>query len=215
MWVAKFRLFSEESIYGQRVKKFNVDIYGYTLSHYPFKNKMRFISSGFLQGNPANKKAFLKDIRRDKRVIKLEKRDDFIVILTEEKIERDLKPFYDPAIIKIKPVLIDNKGFEHWEVASWERSSIEKLIVVAKKRKYFELLSIKKQKLSNIYVSNIYPTLSKGQKQAMETAIKNNYYDFPRETDLRKLAKLSGVSLSTFREHLRKAEKKIMPFLMR
>ena len=42
-----------------------------------------------------------------------------------------------------------------------------------------------------------------------------DYYNFPRKTELKDMAKEAGISLSTFREHLRKAEKKIMPDVIR
>jgi len=59
------------------------------------------------------------------------------------------------------------------------------------------------------------PSLTKGQKRALEIATQNGYYDFPRKSELKNLAAEAGISLSTFREHLRKAEKKIMPDLVK
>ena len=59
------------------------------------------------------------------------------------------------------------------------------------------------------------PFLTKGQKRAIELATQRGYYNFPRKTELKHLAKEAGISLSTFREHLRKAEKKVMPDLIR
>ena len=50
------------------------------------------------------------------------------------------------------------------------------------------------------------------QKQAIELAIKNGYYNVPRKTSVEKLAKLSKLSFSTFQVHLRKAEEKLIPY---
>ncbi|MFC1774989.1 helix-turn-helix domain-containing protein [Nanoarchaeota archaeon] len=51
------------------------------------------------------------------------------------------------------------------------------------------------------------------QKRAFELAISNGYYDFPKRIDINKLAKMMGVSFSTYRAHLKKAESKLMRFV--
>jgi len=43
--------------------------------------------------------------------------------------------------------------------------------------------------------------------------VKKGYYNFPRKIDLEKLANLSKVKRQTFQENLRRAEKKLVPFL--
>jgi predicted DNA binding protein len=52
------------------------------------------------------------------------------------------------------------------------------------------------------------------QKQAMNLAIKNGYYNYPRKTNLDNLAKIAKVSKQTFQENLRKAENKLIPSLI-
>ena len=59
------------------------------------------------------------------------------------------------------------------------------------------------------------PFLSKNQRKALELAFANGYYDYPRKIELKDLAKQMNLSLSTYREHLRRAEKKVMPDLIR
>jgi len=71
------------------------------------------------------------------------------------------------------------------------------------------------EKINEIYFPQVMPFLTKGQKRALDLATQRGYYDFPRKIELKDLAKEAGISLSTFREHLRKAEKKIMPDLIR
>jgi predicted DNA binding protein len=48
----------------------------------------------------------------------------------------------------------------------------------------------------------------------LNIAIKNGYYNFPRKNDLNKLSKIAKVSKQTFQENLRKAENKLIPFLV-
>ena len=75
----------------------------------------------------------------------------------------------------------------------------------------FELLGLKNTPLQNVYFPKIMPKLTVLQKKALELAIKEGYYETPKKTNLRTLAKLSKVSLATYQKHLQKAESKIIP----
>ena len=55
------------------------------------------------------------------------------------------------------------------------------------------------------------PDLTKKQKQALELAINNGYYDYPKKITMEKLAKLMKISYSTYQQHLKTSESKIMP----
>ncbi len=44
-------------------------------------------------------------------------------------------------------------------------------------------------------------------------AVKEGYYDYPRKIYLEKLAQISRVKRQSFQENLRRAEKKLVPFL--
>ena len=72
---------------------------------------------------------------------------------------------------------------------------------------------IKSVKIDDIFIPHIYPKLSPKQKEAIELAVKNGYYEYPKKIDLEKLAKITNVKRQTFQENLRRAEKKIVPFL--
>ena len=76
-----------------------------------------------------------------------------------------------------------------------------------------EIKSIKEEKISDIFFPHIFPKLSPKQKYAIELAVKSGYYEYPRRIDLEGLAKISKVKRQTFQENLRRAEKKIVPFL--
>ena len=58
----------------------------------------------------------------------------------------------------------------------------------------------------------MHPHFTENQKQALNLAIKNGYYDYPRKISIQDLAKHLDLSFSTFHAHLRKAEQKILPF---
>ncbi len=47
--------------------------------------------------------------------------------------------------------------------------------------------------------------------EAKKPAYANNYYSYPRKISIEELAKIDKKATSTFQEHLRKAEIKILP----
>ncbi len=73
------------------------------------------------------------------------------------------------------------------------------------------MLSIKEKDFTDIFIPHIMPKITDKQKEAIELAIENGYYGFPRKTDLEKLSKIMKISRVTFQEHLRKAESKLVP----
>ena len=77
-----------------------------------------------------------------------------------------------------------------------------------------KLVRIQEIKLRDTYFTHIAPKLSPNQKEALEIAIKEGYYHYPRQIELRKLASIMKISLATYREHLRRAEEKIIPDLL-
>ena len=50
----------------------------------------------------------------------------------------------------------------------------------------------------------------KKQKTALDLAIKYGYYNYPRRIGLEELSKEMNISLSTFKQHIRVAKKKVM-----
>jgi predicted DNA binding protein len=57
------------------------------------------------------------------------------------------------------------------------------------------------------------PELTDKQYNAFKLASEQGYYEFPRKTNLHKLAELAKISRPTFEEHLRKAEIKLLRFM--
>ncbi len=209
MWVAKLRIFNEKNILIQLAKKHDVVLTGYPLSYFKEKGKIYLFVTGNIFGEDKNKRLFLQDFKKDKRIRKAEIKNDFIIAEMEQPLL--VEPFYDPEIIHLKPVFVSNTGYQDWEIASWSRDKLAKVVEVSKKIQG-KLLKLKQEKISNISVRSIFPELTAKQKKAFEIALKNGYYEFPRKTELKELAKIMKVSLSTYQAHLRKAEKKIMTF---
>ena len=136
-------------------------------------------------------------------------KDSFMISYQKQDLSN--KFLYQPGIFFIKPAIVTNKGVYVFELASWEKSKLMRLINAYKKFGV-KVHWFKKKKIVNVQVLNVYPNLTDKQLKCLQTAIDNGYYDYPRNTDLKSLAVLLNLSYSTYHFHLRVAEKKIMPF---
>ena len=154
-----------------------------------------------------NYKEFLNLLKKDKRAdyIEIEGRT-FVVV--EKRTEKEVPGMYmNPELIYIKPVYVDKGGYETWELAAIKKETLMNFV------KHFEnaqILNIQQTKLKDIYFPRLSPDLTQHQRDALELAIKEGYYHFPKKTDLNKLAAISKLCKSAYREHLKRAEMKIL-----
>jgi len=214
MWVAKLKLRDDKDVYTPLTKKFKVILLGFPVSHYIEKKKVFLIAYGILQGDEKNKKGFIKELKKDKRIKRLDVKKDFLSILASHPTSRHIEVFYNPKIIHVKPIINAKDGFEYWEIAAWEKEELMKLIKVAVKGYNGTLISINQTKLEDIFLPHIMPKITQKQKQAIQLAYEYGYYSYPRKIELKELAKRMKVSFATYQEHLRKAEIKLLPFMV-
>jgi len=216
MWVLKLKLMHDDCHIVPRCKKFNVTSYAYPTSHY--KRNLKHILTGihFLEGEEKNRKRYFTDLKKDKRLKKLEISGSiYSYELRLPKGGEQVQLYYSNALSFVKPVINRYDGFEYWEVASYEKKILIKFANEVKKHMdYFEILKFKNEKIKDIYFPNVMPSLSKQQKKAIELAYKLGYYSYPKKVELKDLAKECGISIPTFQEHLRKAEIKLLPFII-
>jgi len=209
MWVLKFKFNAEEISFGKISKELDVKFTGYPISSCQTKFNLLVNLVGTISGEEKNIKKALLLLKKSKYVSKIEIDNNFLMILLKEEIS--YSPFYKPSFIYLEPVLIE-KGIYYYNVASWNRKDIEDLLHFVEKNWKYEIFSLKKEKISNISVTNIKPNLTDKQKNAYDLAVKQGYYEYPKKTEIRKLAKITGLSSSTFQQHLRNAEKKLSSF---
>src|SRR3989338_2516170 len=212
MWVAKFKIWHKNCLLRPNCVKHQITDFVYLINSWTEKNKFYYTELHILQGKEENKRKFIRDLKKEKSINKLEQRGNYIFTLNEEPIEkRYYSPAFDPKIIQVKPVVQRVDGSEDWELACWTKETLMKIMDVP----VFdvELIYIKQTKLSDIFLPHIYPKLSPKQKEAIELAVKYDYYEFPRKIELEKLAEISGVKRQTYQENLRRAERKLVPFL--
>ncbi|MBT7902391.1 hypothetical protein HN587_00910 [Candidatus Woesearchaeota archaeon] len=215
MWVAKVKIVHKECITSQLTKKHNVTNLVYGLRTYEDKTHIYFNVIHFPRGEDKNVKAFIKEVKKDKRMVKFEESEGmFFTLFKEPKKNKHLSDFFNPKIFYLKPDINTPTGHEIFEVASWDRKELQKFVDMTKKHMQGEILKLKEEKIVDFFFPHLTAKLTNKQRTAISLANQYGYYDYPRKIDQDQLAKLMKTSKSTFQYHLRIAEKKIMPFLL-
>jgi len=209
MWIAKIKL-KHDCILGDRCKKFSVVVQSLDLNEEKKKGKVLTSSIHQLLGDVKNIQHFIHDLKKDTRTEYVEFNGQTLFLVETAK-KKPVSQF-SRKMFFVKPVVIDTHGYEHWEIASYQK---EELMIFIHQVKpivdEFELLSIKNTPLQNIYFPKVLPELTDLQKKALELAIQEGYYLAPKKITLRKLALLMKCSLATYQKHLQKAESKVIP----
>ena len=210
MWFAKLKIWHKDCIIIHRTKKFNVIVMSYPIGNFEKKDRIYFTSVNTIQGREKDKDAYIEDLSKDERIDKIERSEDMFFLLNSRKPKtKHLRGYRESQVFMVKPV-VQKGGFEYWEIASWDKEGVVDFYNYSKSIRQTELLKMKQEKLTDVYVPGIMEKLTEKQKMAIETAYSTGYYEYPKKTDLRKLAKKAGISLPTFQEHLKKAENKLI-----
>ncbi len=212
MWTAKFKIWHKNCLLRPRCVKHRVTDFVYLINSWKEKKKFYYTELHILQGSEENKRRFIRDLKKEKSIKRMEQKGNHLFSLNEEPIEKQYySPVFDPRIIQVKPVVQRTDGFEDWELACWDKETLLKIMEVP----VFDvkLIYIIQAKLRDVFMPRIYPKLAPKQREAIELAVKHGYYDYPRKIHLGELAEIAKVRRQTFQENLRRAEKKLMPFL--
>lgn len=214
MWHLKFKVKNVDSVYSYLTERFKIIDYFYPVDRFKKRNRIHILSIHILEGEEKEKNKFAKELKKNRKVENFEKNEDRIVALIKEE-EKFYELLYDPELFLPKPVVIKD-GYEYWNVCSWDRQILIKLMDElekwGKKLLDLEMQGLFKEELHDVYFPKIVPEIPERQKRAFELAVKNGYYNFPRKINLSYLAQIMNISTQTFHEHLRKAEAKLLPF---
>ncbi|MCU0861331.1 MAG: helix-turn-helix domain-containing protein [Methanomassiliicoccales archaeon] len=108
-------------------------------------------------------------------------------------------------------------GWEHYRVIAHQREQIATMMrLLNEMGARVELQSLKPLKLKGVAEdlvlasSSVLAGLTDRQVQALAQACNQGYFQEPSRTDLDSLARRAGLSRSTYAEHLRKAESKLL-----
>ncbi len=209
MWRMILKLEAKKQFLGGLSLKHKVSFYGYPLSYWKDKKNLYLVVAGIVVGEEKNKSALFAEIKKLKEILNVERSKDFAILITKQPLFSE--PVYDPRIIRPNPVQINKEGYHIWDLASFDRHVLEKVWLFAKKHLNANLLTLKEEKISNISFTRILPELTGKQKTAMEYALNNGYYNYPKKINMERLAKMMKISYSTYQAHLKKAESKIIP----
>lgn len=212
MWIMKLAIEHDCTI-GNRCKKFLCESYSTPLTQWTEKSYEYVLGQHIIQGNKID--AFVQDLKKDKRTVRLERKQSTIYLLERHKEQKIPARLYDKRLFFIKPVYVNKQGIETWEVASFDKRLLQAFFRSLSAQKGVEctLQKLASAKIKDIYFPKVMPNITAKQKRAYELAVEHGYYHFPRSIDLENLAKIMKVSISTYQEHLRKAEGKIIPSL--
>jgi len=214
MWRLILKLPSGNQFMGRMAIKHQVSLTGYPLSYYKKKDDKKFlylIAAGFMFGEEKNKRRLIKDIKNQNELVNIEINGDFIIVITKQPIFTE--PAYNQQIIRPNPIIINKNGHHIWDLASFEKKALINVLDFAEKYLNAKIIKFKEEKINNISFTKLLPELTKKQKDALENAINNGYYEYPKKVKMEALAKEMGISYSTYQAHLKKAEGKILPAL--
>lgn len=210
MWVARIKFSGKETLIGSKTPKYAVNLFGFPLSYFYEKEGIIVHITGTLLGKEENKREFVKELKKEERVINFEFNNDFFIGTIKEPLFT--KSIYNKDIIHLAPALISEEGHEIITIGCFKKEPLIKVSRILEKMREGELLSIQQKKVKSISIIKLHPDLTEKQKQAVQLAIRYGYYHSPRKIDVKSLAKLAKLSFSTFQVHLRKAEGKLIPY---
>jgi predicted DNA binding protein len=125
----------------------------------------------------------------------------------------------DPSLLLIPPIAYEN-GWEHLRLIAFKHENVKKLLSKLN-RDGFEVEIIRKKPFDGYIASSLTLTtdalfsgLTEKQVHALLTAYAQGYFRFPRGADLQTIASKEKISRTTFLEHLKKAENKIISALI-
>jgi len=201
---------SSKQLLGALAVKQKISIAGYVLSTYKDEKSLYLIGTGFIFGEEKNKKAFLRELKKQKWLVDFEFKGDFGLLIMKEPLYA--QNFWNPKVVQLSPSIINYKEKQHvWDLASFDRKALEKVLEFAEKHLGANVLRFKEEKISNVSFLKLLPELTSKQKKALEIAISHGYYSYPKKIKMEELAKKMGISYSTYQAHLKKAEGKILP----
>lgn len=115
-----------------------------------------------------------------------------------------------------QPPTVHRHGWEHYTVLAFDGGDVRGLLRDLEADRDIDVLSktsIEEQPLPHSMlapIDQLFDGVTDRQLAALRLALDRGYYEQPRRTSLRELAEQTVVARSTYEEHLRKAENKLL-----
>jgi predicted DNA binding protein len=215
MWTLKMKFWHEGSAVIPLAQKYGLTILCFPLNRFSKGRTIFLTNAHIVLGKEKARAAYIAEISKNPRYENLEYEGNLVVYtIRAKKGASHLQMYLSPELIFIKPIVVKPDGFEYLEVAALRKEVLSEFLGIAQRWVKIELQSISQEKVRDFYVPHVLPDITEKQKEAIRLAYKNGYYAFPKRTEIKRLAKLAGLSPSTFQEHLHKAEHKLIPYFL-
>lgn len=218
MWQLKFEHAHQDCLYSPHVKRFDLVMYGYPLTHVLEENKLWLTGLQIVYGTDHGVKKYILALRKTPNIKKIEMvtPNAFFYEAVVTKNIFYYQNIYHQRIFYPSPI-IHKHGKEMFEVASWNRSLLEQImqnVQSNKNTKYFKLLALERVPVKRLFLPQILPKLTEKQRQILRLAQERGYWQYPRRTNLNKLAQELKLAKSTVHEIIKRGEAKLIEFLM-
>jgi len=163
--------------------------------------------------------ALLEDINQLGTVLHESAGDDGYHIVTQSclcSLEQSIIDRFEEHNCLYQSPTIYRQGWEHYTVVAFDEQDIRALLGDLRSDREIELLSkasISEKQIPHSMLApanQLFEDITDRQLAALQLALESGYYEQPRQTSLRALADRTAVARSTFEEHLRKAENKLL-----
>jgi predicted DNA binding protein len=114
------------------------------------------------------------------------------------------------------PPIIYREGWESWRVLAWSEGALREMFRAIREVGEVRIVSLRPienlsmEKMMLMPAGDVFGGLTEKQSLAVLLGLRHGYYSMPSQTSIDRLADGAGLSSSTFSEHLRKAESRIL-----
>ena len=135
---------------------------------------------------------------------------------TENSVSKNIDAF---NLLHVSPVVYE-RGWEYYRVIAFRHKDLKNLLQRLEEMN-FTVEVLRKVPFDGFIASSLtltadalFSDLTEKQIDALLTAYSHGYYRLPRKTDVKTIARRKRVPRTTFQEHLKKAENKIVASLI-
>lgn len=114
------------------------------------------------------------------------------------------------------PPIVYREGWESWRVLAWSEAALREMFRAIREVGELRIISLRPienlhmEKMMLMPAADVFGGLTEKQSLAVLLGLRHGYYSMPSQTNIDRLADGAGLSSSTFSEHLRKAESRIL-----
>ena len=169
---------------------------------------------GIDANSPSELEEYLKYVKNDKATKKLhilEKGGNHALILLRFKGSSSTYDAVLSSKVSQTSPVVAKSGYEVYNLVAEDPKNIQKMLN--------ELSCIGDVKVMRVgdfkRLPASSPSITKKQADALKVALMNDYYSWPRGATLEELARVANVSRRSLQERLRRAEAKLMPYVLK